>query len=136
MLRASGGAVWLFLSVVALVVAGCGGDGLTRGSVSGKVTFDGQPVAKGTIRFTPTGGTKGPMAMAEIADGQYAITMAAPVVGKHTVQIEGIRDTAKKDELGRPIGEQFIPAKYNEKTTLSVEIAKGTNNHDFALTAK
>jgi hypothetical protein len=133
MLWRSGGTVWILLSVLALV-AGCGGDGLTRGTVSGKVTFDGQPLANGTIVFAPTGGTKGPMAMTESANGQYAITNNAPVGGKHTVKIEGFRDTAKKDELGRVIGEQFIPAKYNEKTTLSAEIAKGSNSHDFALT--
>lgn len=135
MLRRSGGRVWLFLSVVALV-AGCGGDGLTRGTVSGKVTFDDQPVAKGTIVFTPTGGTKGPMAMAEIANGEYAIIKNSPVVGKHLVKIQGFRDTAKKDARGEVIGEQFIPPKYNDQTTLTADIAKGANNRDFKLTSK
>lgn len=133
MLRRSGGAVLVFLSVLALV-AGCGGDGLTRGSVNGQVTFEGQPVANGTIVFTPTGGTKGPVAMTEISNGQYTITNHAPVVGKHSVKIEGVRDTAKKDELGRVIGEQYIPAKYNQKTTLTADIAKGANTLDFKLT--
>lgn len=136
MLRRSGGALGSFLSAFALVVAGCGGDGLTRGTVSGKVTLDGQPVANGTIVFTPTGGTKGPMAMAEIANGQYAITNNPPVAGKHSVKIQGFRDTAKKDDRGQVIGEQFIPDKYNDKTTLTVDIAKGTNSRDFELKAK
>jgi len=126
--------LWIFSSMLLLAVAGCGGDSLARGSVRGKVTLEGKPIAEGTIIFTPTDGTTGPMAMAQIVNGEYSIQQDAPVVGVHAVKIQGFRDTNKKDQLGRAIGEQFVPAKYNERTTLKVEIAKGANACDFPLT--
>ncbi len=119
-----------------LAVTGCGGDALNRGSVGGKVTLDGTPVAQGTVIFTPVDGTKGPIAMAQIVNGEYSIDKDAPVVGKHLVKIQGFRDTDKKDELGRVVGEQFIPAKYNDNTTLKVDIAQGENACDFPLTSQ
>ena len=42
------------LAIVSLALAGCGGDDLDRYRLRGKVTFEGQPVAFGTIFFEPT----------------------------------------------------------------------------------
>ena len=120
---------------LALTIAGCGGgDSLNRGSVSGKVTLDGQPVETGSISFLPTDGTQGPMAAGQISKGQYSIAAkVGPVVGKYSVQIEAFRDTGKKNEGGSPISEPMIPPQYNSQTTLKVEIKKGANTHDFTL---
>jgi hypothetical protein len=81
-----------------LAVAGCGpSDGYRLGRVSGKVTYQGQPVTSGFITFMPdrTKQTIGPPAMSKIAeDGTYAMSTKVAddgaVVGHHQVGIMGI----------------------------------------------
>jgi hypothetical protein len=56
-----------------LVVIGCNPGSLKRYQVSGTVTFDGQPVAEGEIRFSPdnTKGNTGPQGYAAIKNGNF-----------------------------------------------------------------
>ena len=57
-----------------LMLAGCGGqEGSERVVVSGTVTYRGEPLDDGEIRFLPIKGTKAPMSGAKIIDGQYAV---------------------------------------------------------------
>lgn len=129
--------VSLFLGVVlASCLPGCAeSDGLDRGSVTGKVTLDGQPVPEGTITFWPTEGTTGPMASGMITAGQYSISASegGPVWGKHLVKIEWYRDSGKKDAGGAPIMEQAIPPQYGANSTTTVEIQSGANEHNFEM---
>jgi hypothetical protein len=124
------------LLLMAVFLTGCGAsDGVDRASVSGKVTFDGQPVQEGSIVFTPTAGTTGPMCFVAIANGSYSIAAGdrGPVVGKHKVAIEAYRDAGTVDDGGAPLKDQIVPAKYNKETTLVVEVTQGSNTHDFDL---
>jgi hypothetical protein len=81
-----------------LAVVGCApSDGYRLGRVSGKVTFQGQPVTAGFITFMPDRAkqTIGPLAMSKIAeDGTYAMSTKVAddgaVVGHHQVAIMGI----------------------------------------------
>jgi hypothetical protein len=62
-----------------LIVLGCGGDesGLGhRYKITGKVTYKGQPVPKGTINFIPTKPPPptGRAATGEIKDGHYSLS--------------------------------------------------------------
>ena len=50
---------WLFLAVLLVFAAGCGRN-TGKVSIGGDVSYDGQPVATGTIIFTPVEGTQGP----------------------------------------------------------------------------
>ncbi len=127
------------VAILAAVSAnGCRDAGGPRGSVEGKVTFDGTPVERGTISFLPTAGTVGPATYATIENGCYAVTAEnrGPVPGKQRVQIEAFRDLGKKHRDGDPLLEQVIPQKYNTASTLVVEIVQGRNTHDFDLTSK
>jgi hypothetical protein len=129
---------WTLPLAVAILV-GCGSsDGTNRGSVTGKVTLDGQPVQEGSIVFTPTAGTTGPMSFVQIANGSYSIAAGdrGPVVGKHKVGIEAYRDAGTVDDGGAPLKDQIVPAKYNKETTLVVEVTKGSNTHDFDLVSE
>ncbi len=118
-----------------LFVSGCGSsDGLT--AVSGTVTYDGQPVAKGTVNFTPADGN-GPTAAAVIVDGKYS-TKIMP--GKKKVRIESFKVVGQRrlhpnDTTSPPIDiqEQTLPARYNTKSELTREIASGMRTCDFAL---
>lgn len=132
------------LAFVALAVfVGCGSADAGRASVSGKVTFDGEPVKTGQISFEPQG--QGRTGIAQIVDGAYQMPpQQGPTPGKYTVRITADRPTGKTaqampDASGRPTGEsyeQYIPVKYNQRSELSVEIGAEPNAvHDFALTA-
>ena len=59
-------------AVVAAATLGCGkGDGVAFAPVEGRVTFDGQPLEAGEIRFQPdiSQGNKGPLSAAMLGAG-------------------------------------------------------------------
>jgi len=127
--------------------AGCGsgqeqGDGLPREAVSGTVTLDGQPLSGASIQFVPDdpnapGGTSG-----EVEEGKFIIERArGPVAGSYHVMISS--RTGTKVDASQPPGEapaprkDPIPAKYNTKTELKVEVkAGGPNTYEFPLVSK
>ncbi|WP_425619404.1 hypothetical protein NA78x_003144 [Anatilimnocola sp. NA78] len=129
----------LGLILIAFVAClGCGGSATT---VQGTVTFDGQPVDQGMIEFVPTDGT-GPVAGGTIANGSYQLgpeTRVAP--GNMLVRIRAMRPTGKKIKAGPPAPEgtmiddvqQYIPAKYNEQSTLTAQLAAGEVRQNFDL---
>lgn len=123
---------------------GCGGgDGLELYGVTGKVTYDGEPVSNGSISFEPAAGTTGPASGSGLAeDGTYEVPDEKGLVpGTYNVRITGNRKTGRQVPAGPPtppgsmVDEvaQYIPAQYNTKTTLTVQIEKGKNEHDFKL---
>jgi hypothetical protein len=62
------------LGLVLVIAAGCGPGGVERVPVHGQVLYRGQPLAGGTIVFTPDAdrGGRGPLAVGEIdAEGHY-----------------------------------------------------------------
>ena len=104
---------WKFLILLGLTVltplAGCGKTS-DRALVSGKVTYLGEPVANGEIRFDAIGGTTQPTG-ASIRDGRYE------VVGKGGVPI------------------QYLPPKYNTNSELTAALEPGETKKtlDFDL---
>jgi hypothetical protein len=81
----------VLVAMTAAGFSGCGGSGVTRHDVSGKVTFGGVPVAVGTITFVPAHGNPGPGGSAAIRDGMYDTSQArtGPTGGPHTAVITG-----------------------------------------------
>lgn len=72
-------------------LAGCSKQtGPPRYSVSGTVTFRGEPVPLGTIAFEPdtSQGNRGPAGYADIIDGRFQTHLGA-VGGPHIVRING-----------------------------------------------
>ncbi|WP_435019843.1 hypothetical protein TA3x_001508 [Tundrisphaera sp. TA3] len=125
------------------LMAGCGGgeitdDGLPREPVSGRVTWKGQPLAKGLIQFIPDGQGQVAPIVAPITDGRYEVAKAqGPVPGKYSVSVteavDGPPPEAMPGESPRP-APQSIPAKYNTKTTLTRDVKAGeANTFDFEL---
>jgi hypothetical protein len=118
-----------------LLPAGFGcGDGKVR--VRGTVSFDGKPVESGVISFDPADG-QGPNTGAAITGGRFEMSGAAVATpGKKIVRIRASRPTGRKIESGPPAPpgtlvdelEAFIPAHYNEKSTLTAEILPGKVN--------
>lgn len=123
-------------AVLALVVAGCSGDSLTYYTVTGKVTYDSEPVKNGSIIFTPGFDPELPPVGGTIEDGKYTLK-AYP--GQFKVKITASRPNPAKT-IKTPGGQdvlfndQYIPAKYNEKTELTVDVDDGDpNTLDFEL---
>ena len=119
--------VWLALT---LVVVGCGKrDGIERVLVSGNVTFRGEPLEKGQIRFIPTDGTSGPITVEPIVDGYYTSEDVGGVpVGEHRVEILGydaeVYAKAPKGP-GSPAIPQLLPKKYNRESELKATLQSG-----------
>jgi len=123
------------LACVSLVAFGCGGssNGPPMENVSGTVTFDGTSVALGEVVFLPADG-KGRSDAGKIVDGKFQFQVPA---GAKKVQITATRESAEKAPDGLPNFVSYIPANYNENTTLTAEVKKGAKNEfPFALTSK
>jgi hypothetical protein len=109
-------------------------------TIEGAVTFDGKPVEQGSITFEPASGT-GPSAGGTIQNGRYAVDAEGVTPGEMIVRISAVRSTGKKIEAGPPeppgtmVDEvrPYIPAAYNEQSTLKAEVKAGKVTQDFAL---
>lgn len=107
--------------------------------VSGTVTYQGEAVEQGSIRFVPTGETKGQVTGAAITQGKYeASAKGGVLVGTQRVEITAI--APRKDPRGRDLaamegaGVQYLPEKYNRQSTLTVTIESGGPAvHDYDL---
>lgn len=124
------------LCVAVLALSGCGGldDEPPRNIVFGNVTWNGEPVGIGEIRFIPNEGTNAPTSGGEIREGKYRIENKGGVpLGSFRVVIQGYRAPSKpgSGEIpGAPSDdpmaarEQFLPPKYsgaNSELSLIVE---------------
>jgi hypothetical protein len=127
-------------SILAAALQGCGGDrGPQRVAVAGTVTFRGQPVEKGQIRFVPCPGTEAPVSAAAIVDGKYEVAGSGVPLGTHRIVVTARRvpqGSARQGptDRGAP-GEQFIPTKYNVNSKLTITIPPGSDGirKDLAL---
>ena len=111
------------------MASGCGGDGPERVVVSGLVTFEGEPIKEGRMRFGPIKDTTAPRSGAMIVDGRYTVDAKGGVpVGTHGVEIEAVRargnapNAREMPGMGAASIEQYIPDRYNIKTELQLTI--------------
>ena len=121
----------LFVSFIACL--GCD-SGPSLYEIKGKVSFDGVPVAKGDITLRPEKPSTAPQG-STIKDGSFQMKASE---GKYKVEIISTRVVpGKKGPMGEDAIEEFIPQKYNTKTTLGAEVkTTGNNELIFELTSK
>jgi len=131
----------IFLGVLPVLSAGCGGskEGPLRLTVRGTVSLDGQPLESGSILFVDPAGQIQSY-FASVKNGAYQTEMEA---GAWDVQITAIRELKDKmvpDGAGTgmvPASEQYLPARYNEKTGLRIDVKPGEKNEfPFQLTSQ
>jgi hypothetical protein len=112
----------IFLPAV-LSLTGCGGDG--KIPVSGTVSWNGTPVEKGHIVFTPVDPAVTPEG-SSIADGKFAFRATA---GEKKVEIFADRPVGEPDPVMKlQRYAPYIPTRFNEKTELSVNVEAGGDN--------
>ena len=120
------------------LAAGCG-DSEPMGDVAGEVLVDGAPAPKGTyITFTPVNGAKSPQG-AEVAEGKYRLrigTGPAKVAVRAPKQVGTKKLYPTPQSPVAPIFEESLPAKYNEKTELTHDVAAGEQSKDWDLTSR
>lgn len=128
----SGRIVRVFLALAALsLLGGCGKQGPGRYELSGKVTFQGQPVPKGYMLFAPDHdkGNNGPGAKAGIMNGSYSMMPGQGMVGgPHIVTIVGT-DGVPFDQGGgimNPMGKPLFP-----EFKASFDLPKESGTFDF-----
>jgi len=121
------------LFVLFLACLGCD-SGPSLYEIKGIVSFDGVPVAKGDITLRPEKPSTAPQG-AMIKDGSFVMKASE---GKYKVEIISTRVVpGKKGPMGEDAIEEFIPQKYNTKTTLGAEVkTTGNNELIFELTSK
>lgn len=134
---------------------GCGSDdGLGRRyRVTGKVTYNGQPVEKGNISFMPVGGAESARgAGGEITDGYYSLSTLGDndgaFPGKYKVAVVamdvdlspymkhgGVPDQVNVSKAESK-AKRLVPAKYQlpDKSGLTAEVGEKDEEINFDLT--
>ena len=122
------------LLLAQLFATGCGPSGPVTYPVRGTVTFDGEPVKEGDILFIPDDAALAPEG-GKIADGTFQM-VSKP--GTCQVKITALDINEDTEWIsGSPIASNFIPAWYNDETTLSVEVEPNSrNDFQFQLTSQ
>ena len=127
-----------------ILMAGCGGG---SASVTGEVTYNGEPVGEGYITFLPADG-KGAAAGAQIEAGRFAVDNVLP--GPKVVKIEAVKkvpfarsteEMAKRAAAQKFFGDSSglidpadIISPNTEGNNEKVDIHAGKQSRDFHLT--
>lgn len=124
--------LWMALGA-ALVLSGCNEPKVH--TVTGTVTFDGQPVPDGDIIFLPADSGAAPEP-AKIVSGQYTLR-ARSGVKKVSISASKIFPGGARGGANEPVPEEYIPERYNSRTELTADVkSDGANAFDFRLTSK
>lgn len=139
------------LSTFVLNLCGCGtpSDRPELGEVTGTITMDGEPLSEIVVVFNPDNGR--PARGKTDMDGMYELTYIGKTkgckVGHNRVEIapseegeEDSEDSSDTENVGaakRPLrGRVQVPARYNSKSELEVDVEPGKNVFDFKLESK
>lgn len=133
------GNLLVLISSALLATVVCSGCSEQRGTVSGQVTLNGQPLDKGMIVFNSLDPGSQASASADIVNGRYTLETTA---GQKQVQITAPIVTGTRPEYAGPgapvveITEERLPARYHSASELTFEIKPGKNDKDWPLEAE
>ena len=123
-----------FLACCLIATAGCGRGGVERHSLSGKVTYQGQPVPAGRIIFEPDAskGNDGPQGVASITDGYYSTDKfgRGAISGALIVRIAGFDKMPQRSDEGQ---EGASARPLFPIYTTQIELAKEDSSFDFEI---
>ena len=127
------------VALMCLLLAGCGGgsEAEPTGTVSGTVTFNGQPWTTGRVNFvSESTGSSGAGDLQE--NGSYRIERELPA-GDYKVYLSdpGLGDQPPSEDGNPELGTalEALPEKYRSEATtdLTAKIVEGDNTFDFPL---
>jgi hypothetical protein len=140
---------WLGLTAF----VGCSGGGSVSGvaPVSGKVTYQGQPVGGATIVFLSEAADGRPAVATSNPDGTYellTLESKGALPGKYSVTVKktensqdltrevSMEEAAANANAPPPVSKELLPAKYGDpgQTPLKFEVKSGSNKIDLELT--
>jgi hypothetical protein len=123
-------------AVLSLGLTGCGGDGLKRVPVQGKITAQGQPLDNAVIQFIPIGATKGEGGIGRSdSNGNFTLTGSrggeqGVVPGEYKVRVSRVinRDGTAVGpdwkQADNPTAKESVPGQYSslESTPLKATV--------------
>lgn len=129
--------VWPVVFLISMIAGGgCNhSSGREEAHVGGNVTFQGTPVETGRILFREMQGSQQAFS-GEIKNGKFLLTTSP---GKMRVEITASRPVPDKFDYSNgeptPVGEMYLPPKYNAESELTADISAGKKNSlQFDLT--
>jgi hypothetical protein len=127
--------VGVFAAVLTVCFAGCSSDGsgVPLGQVEGTVTMNDAPLAGVEVEFQPAEGS--PSYGTTDEEGHYVLKFTedemGAMIGEHTVRLNaGVYEDEDGEEIETDIE---IPANYNEESTLTFTVEKGSQTADWPL---
>jgi hypothetical protein len=125
-------ALFLVLALVVTIASGCPQpEGPPTYPVSGEVTFDGKPVAEGQIIFEPAESDGTRPAAGPISEGKFRFEIEP---GSKRVKVVAEREVGDVDPvMGARRRENYIPAKYNEKSELTAEVTTDEEQNIYSF---
>ena len=127
---------------IAVALLGCSRQeysGAKRYPLSGRVTYDGQPVDLGSISFLPIDGGEQRVSGGYIENGAYSVPEPQGAnAGKYRVEIRWQKSTGKqiKDQHSGESTDQRVeglPAKFHTKSELTADVSAKQTKFDFDL---
>lgn len=124
---------WVCLCVTALVLTGCGAGSKPTGSVAGKVTYNGNPVAGGNVNLLSTAGVG---AQAAISNGAYKIEAALPA-GEYAVYVSAPLPTPQPPgKPAAPAPKFEVPQKYQDAKSSGLKLTIKPGRNDLPIEIK
>lgn len=127
--------VTIAASLLCIAFSGCIAEHDTTLQVSGKVTYQGEPVPSGFIVFEPDSerGNRGPGVGTVIQDGRYSTTYGKGILGgAYVVKISGDDGQASVNE----IGEELTGNPIFDLKVVEVDFPRERTTYDFDLSAE
>ena len=125
----------VYLSLV--VVVGCGSDRPPLASLTGTVTFDGEPVQYGGLMFSPVDGGRPSVAGTNEKgefNAMYVYGVPGAIIGKHRVMFEeGSADTETEEDEFKPYAP---PANNFTISPKEIDVESGGTVINFILERK
>ena len=113
--------------------------GEKRYPLSGRVTYDGEPIDLGSISFLPIDGGQQRVSGGYIENGVYSVPEAQGAnAGKYRIEIRWQKATGKKirdPQSAEMIDQRFegLPPKFHKVSELTVDVSEKQTKFDFDL---
>jgi hypothetical protein len=130
-----------YLILLFVTLMGCGPEysGDQRFPLSGKVSYDGQPIDMGTISFIPASGGKQRVSGGMIENGAYSILEDEGAnQGSYRVEIRWAKKTGKQflepdTQTMVDKRDEGLPPRFHKDSNLTADVSAGQTTFDFDL---